>query len=261
METEEKYYSQKAITIATFFGGPLAAGYLIKQNFLNLGKEDQAKNAFLIGLLSTIFIFSGIIAIPEHISDKIPNALIPAVYTGIIYLIVNRIQGNELDEHKEKGGEFYSGWKATGIGAVCMVIILAVIMLVAFIAGDLSNNTGNFDAQAYDVEAAQFADNEAKALVVFNVIESANQDYLIKEFQKGKVLWKENLNIIKKLQTYEDIPLELIERNKRLIKYCELRLEHTDLIIKAISEDTERYVPEIEKTTAKIQTILDEFHQ
>lgn len=42
--SNKKLYSQKGISIATFFGGPLAAGYLIRQNFIALGKEPEVYN-------------------------------------------------------------------------------------------------------------------------------------------------------------------------------------------------------------------------
>ena len=101
MEENKKLYSQRAIGIATYFGGPLAAGILIRKNFINLNKERQGLNALIIGIISTFILFAGIFSIPENIIDKIPNALIPLVYTGIIYLIVEAIQGKDLKEFKE----------------------------------------------------------------------------------------------------------------------------------------------------------------
>lgn len=59
-----------------------------------------------------------------------------------IYLIVDRVQGQELKKHKEKNGQFYSGWKAAGIGAVCMVVILAGIFGYAFLSPDDFSDTG-----------------------------------------------------------------------------------------------------------------------
>lgn len=138
MEDTKKLYSQKAIGIATFFGGPLAAGYLVKKNYQSLGQESLGKKAFIIGIVSTLLLFAGVFSIPEHILDKIPNALIPAIYTGIIYLIVERLQGQDLKEPLENGRAFHSAWKAAGVGAISMLILLIFIATTAFIAADLS---------------------------------------------------------------------------------------------------------------------------
>lgn len=258
MEETKRFYSQRAITIATYFGGPLAAGYLVKKNYEALEQPDNARKSLIIGIVTTIMIFAGIFAIPEEIIDKIPNALIPLIYTGGIYLIVERVQGESLKNHKESGGEFYSGWKAAGVGAVAMLILAVGIAITAFIAGDLSNKQPDFDGATYDKEVARFVDNENKSLAVFDVIETQEPDYLIKEFSKGIVLWKENKKIVERMNSIENLPIKLKDQNTLLLKYCDLRIQHNEIIIKTISEDTDKYASEIEKIGFQINKILEE---
>lgn len=258
MEETKIFYSQRAITIATYFGGPLAAGYLVKKNYETLEQPDNARKSLIIGIVSTLLIFAGIFSIPEDIIDKIPNTLIPLIYTGIIYLIVERVQGESLKNHKESGGEFYSGWKAAGVGAIAMLILAAGIALTAFIAGDLSNSQPDFDAATYDKEVAKFVDNENKSIAVFNVIETQTPDYLIKEFSRGIVLWKENKEIVERLNSIENLPIKLKDQNTLLLKYCDLRIQHNEIILKAISENTDKYVSETERIGFEINKILEE---
>ena len=108
MEETKKLFPQRAIAIATYFGGPAAAGYLIIKNYESNNQEGNGKKVFIIGIISTLLIFAGIFSIPEHIIDKIPKAIIPAIYTAIIYLIVEKIQGQWLKEPKESGGECFA---------------------------------------------------------------------------------------------------------------------------------------------------------
>ena len=258
MESSTKFYSQTAITIATYFGGPLAAGYLVKKNYDTLEQPENGKKALIIGIVSTILLFIGIFSIPEPIIDKIPNALIPLIYTGIIYWIVERLQGEILKSHKESGGEFYSGWKAAGIGAIAMVILTASIFLSLMITGYLSNIQLNFDSETYDREIAKFSDNENKAIAVFNVIETQTPEYLVNEFNKALALWKENLAIVERLNEIENLPKEILDQNTKLLKYCELRIKHDELIVKAISENTDKYVSEIEQIWSEIDLVLSD---
>ncbi|MDP2058418.1 MAG: hypothetical protein Q8J97_01680 [Flavobacteriaceae bacterium] len=72
-ENTKKFYSQRAITIATYFGGPLAAGYLIKINYETLEQPDNAKKSLLYGIISTLLLFAVIFSIPEDILNKIPK--------------------------------------------------------------------------------------------------------------------------------------------------------------------------------------------
>ena len=137
-----------------------------------------------------------------------------------------------------------------------MVVWLVMVAGTAFIAGDLSKP--DFDTDTYDKEVAKFVENENKALIVFNVINSAEQQYLRKEFSKGIVLWEENKAIVKRLKTIENLPIELIKQNEKLLTYCDLRIQHNGIIIKAITEDTDRYVSEIDRIGLKINNILEE---
>jgi hypothetical protein len=258
MDIIKKFYSQRAITIATFFGGPLAAGYLVKKNFETLEQPGNGNKALIIGIVSTIFVFAGIFSIPEPVIDKIPRTLIPLIYTGIIYWIVDRIHGEILKLHKDSGGEFYSGWKAAGIGAIALLILIAGIALVAFIAGDLSKTQSDFDSVAYDKEVAKFVENENEAIAVFSEYETQKPSYLIKELSYGVILWKKNRAIVEKLDRIRNLPKKLHDQNTMLLKYCELRIKHNQLIIKAIIEDTDRYVSEIEQIGAAINQVLND---
>jgi preprotein translocase subunit Sss1 len=119
----KKLYSQSAIAIATYFGGPLAAGILIRKNSINLGREREGLGALIVGIIGTILLLWGIFQIPDTILDKIPNVLLPTIYTSIIFLIVEKMHGKILKKHKEEKHEFYSIWKATGIGLLCAVVL------------------------------------------------------------------------------------------------------------------------------------------
>jgi len=244
-------YSQRVISIATYFGGPLAAGILARQNFINLGKEQLGKNALIIGILSTILLFVGIFSVPDHIMDKIPNAVIPLVYTGIIYLILEKFQGSELKEHKENNRPFYSAWKATGIGAVCMLILLGGIFGYAFLSPD------DFDTKKYDNGIAKFNKNEEKALLLFSIIETNNPDKIIEHIDNvGLPAWQENLKLLDDLDNIEGLYDQLKNQNEILRQYSKLRIEAFELIKKSVKEDSNKYGREIEELNRQIDEIL-----
>jgi len=123
-EEKEKFklYSLRSIVAASFLGGPLAAGILVRKNSLNLGyREQEGLIALIVGIIATLLI----IILPLE-KGSIP-ALIPFIYAGITYLIVKKLHGKILKTHKEEGGEFYSGWKTLGIALICGVITIAGI--------------------------------------------------------------------------------------------------------------------------------------
>lgn len=244
-------YSQRAISIATYFGGPLAAGILARQNFINLGKKELGKNSLIIGIASTILLFVGIFSVPEEIIDKVPNALIPLIYTGIIYMIIEKYQGTELKEHKENNRPFYSAWKATGIGAVSMLILVGGIFGYAFLSPD------DFDAKKYDDGIVEFNKNEENALLLFSIIETSSQDEIIEHIDNvGLPAWKNNIELLDDLGKIEGLYDQFKKQNEVLRQYSKLRIESFELIRKAVEEDSNRYDRKIEELNLKIEEVL-----
>ena len=77
----QKIYKDKEIYVGTFLGGPLVAGYLMANNFKVFGESNKGKRTWMYTIITTIVIFGGIFLIPNI--DKIPNQIIPLIYTGI----------------------------------------------------------------------------------------------------------------------------------------------------------------------------------
>ena len=253
MEEEIKLYSQRAIAIATYFGGPLAAGILIRKNSLNLGREKEGLVALIIGIVSTILLFWGIFQIPEPIMDKIPNVLIPAIYTGIIYLIVEKIHGQILKKHKEEKNEFYSIWKATGIGLICAVVLFGGIFAYSYYG------TEDFDVKTYDTELKKFQDNESEAMKVFDMLNHSSK-YEIVSFieQIGIPKWRENIEILNKMSNIENLPEKLQKQNKLLLEYSTIRIEAYELMSKAVLNESSEYDEEIIKRHIRIEEMISE---
>ncbi len=128
----QKIFTNKAISVATFFGGPIAAGFLISKNYKIFGDENAARNSIFIGIISTVLLFAGILMIPEHIIDKIPQALIPGIYTAIIAGLVEKLQGQKIKDFLSENGQKASNWQAAGYGLIGLLIISTFILVLIF---------------------------------------------------------------------------------------------------------------------------------
>jgi hypothetical protein len=123
-----KLYKDRAIYIGTFIGGPLVAGYLASENFKKLGQPDKVKMTWIISISVTIIIFGGIFLIPNI--EKVPNFVIPLIYTGITQFLIHKFQGEAIKAHIEDGGETFSTWRAVWIGFVGLAILFVVIFAI-----------------------------------------------------------------------------------------------------------------------------------
>lgn len=245
-----KFYSQKTIAITTFLGGPLAAGYLIRENYLSLDEPKNGRNALLIGIVSTILLFVIIFSIPESIMAHVPNQIIPIIYTAIIFAVVEKIHGKILNQHKEKGHEFYSGWKAAGVGFVSLLILLSGLLGYAYLSTD------NEVYDKYEKELAVFSVNEAETLSFYDELGNKPSHVLLSRIDDFIIpKWQENIDIVNKTNAYENLPEELKAQNKLLLEYSNLRIKAFGILRKAIQEGSDKHV-ELEEVNLQIEQVL-----
>jgi hypothetical protein len=246
-----KFFSKKAIGIATFFGGPLAAGYLIRENYLSLNKPDEGKNALMIAIATTFLLFTGIFMIPESIMDKIPRQILPIIYTAIIYYIVDLKHGEILKLHEENGNSFYSGWKAAIVGFLSLLVICVFV----FIGIYSTSNDESLDL--YDTKMEVFYKNETESIEFYNHLDTKSNFALIKELDEMVIpKWEQNIKIIDEASKIADLPGEVKAMNVELKKYSRLRIKAFNLFKKAIKADTNAYTNELHKIHAEIDAQL-----
>ena len=252
-KTDILLYSQASIAIATFFGGPLAAGILVRRNFINLGNEQAGKHAVVIGIIFTILILGGVFLIPEPVLDMIPNVLIPSIYTAIIYFIVEKYQGAELKAHKTNNYPFYSAWKAAGAGLISLLIIAGVIVGGVFLMPD------DFDVAQYDDKIIRFEINEERASEVFFIIETNDTAEIISHIDNVVLpAWNENLKLVDELDSIEGLYEVFKQQNQIIRQYSATQIECFELIKKAFIEDTDKYDEQIYSLNDRIEELLNQ---
>ena len=124
-----KIFTNKAISIATFFGGPLAAGILISKNFKVFGNENAARNSIFIGIISTILLLTGGFFIPENNVLKSLQALIPTICTALVYFLVEKLQGQKIRDFLTNNGRTAPNRLAVGYGLLGFLTIVCFIII------------------------------------------------------------------------------------------------------------------------------------
>jgi len=230
-----KFYTLHSIFVASFIGSPAAAAILLRRNYLGLGKAKEAQLALIIGILSTIAIFAITLSLPEAIIDRIPNVVIPAIYTAVIYQIAKIKQGEALEKHKQQKGAFYSAWKAAGIGGIFLAGIGVLLVAYVFL------KPLDYDVDAYNKGIAAFTKNEEKALQLFTLMDDKNisKDSLINFTANTAIpLWQENIRIVDSMDTMEGLEPDLELTDRTLKEYCELRIQSYNLYLEYIRTDS-----------------------
>ncbi len=128
-----KLFSTGWMVAATFIGGPLAGFYLLSVNFRNLGRPQFAKTVLLKGILISVVFFSLIIFLPLEITDMIPKSFVPIFYSILMGIYADIRQGSDVRNHIKAGGKKHSGWKAAGVGIVCLFLTFLYILILGTI--------------------------------------------------------------------------------------------------------------------------------
>lgn len=259
---EYKLYTKNAILLATFLGGPPAAGFLMKTNFEKLGNKKFGNKVFWLCIIPLVLLLMILLFLPDNISDKVPRYIIPIISAFIIREVVKSYLDKQLEEHQQKNGQFYSGWSAAGIGALSMIIILAFAIAIAFTVEYVKNPISNENAEIYDKHMDEFQQLEAKAISILDSIEVKPYEITIQQIEEiGTPTWKAAKGVITKMDAIPDITDELKIQDQSLKSYCDLRIEQYELIGKALKENTNQYDRQLENLNATINKLLDNLNK
>jgi len=132
-QPEVPLYSIPSIALASFLGGPLAAGWLVSVNFRRLNDPKAARTAVFNGILATVALIGVMMALPPDWTSRVPGVTIPAIYTAAIWVLAERFQGRPLAAHFARGGRRHSPWRAVGvslIAALPMGLVLVGMVLI-----------------------------------------------------------------------------------------------------------------------------------
>jgi hypothetical protein len=127
-EEKPKIYTINSIRIATFLCGPLAAGYLVSQNYKAFDQREKVTITWIISAGALI----AIVALAAFTSsiERFPKVVFPLVYAWGTFLLVQKFQGEQMKEHFAAGGKTFTIWRALLAGLICLVVTLAVIVAI-----------------------------------------------------------------------------------------------------------------------------------
>jgi hypothetical protein len=91
-------YTEHAVWFCSLIGGPLAAGYIIAENFRVLNRPVKRRRTWWIIVAETLLIVLMTLIFDFEI------AVINAISTVLIFLCFHIFQGKEVDEYLAAGG-------------------------------------------------------------------------------------------------------------------------------------------------------------
>ncbi len=119
----KSFYSAGQVAWATLLGSWLAGSWLLAMNYRRLGDSGSASFSLLLGFLGTVLIF----VVAFYLPDDVPSLVLPIAYTLCMYLGVESLQGEALEKAIANGGTKGSGWVATGVGFLALILLCLIL--------------------------------------------------------------------------------------------------------------------------------------
>jgi len=130
---EVPLFSVPSIALASFLGGPLAAGWLISVNYRRMADLRSARNALIQAVLATAALVGLMVGLPAAWIEYLPGLTIPLIYTGLIWFLAERLQGRVLAAHFAQGGTRYSLWRAVLVSLMAALPVAVVLLLAGLL--------------------------------------------------------------------------------------------------------------------------------
>jgi hypothetical protein len=121
-------FDANSVSLATFFGTPVAGATLMAVNDRRLGVTARGVMILIAAILVTALdVFLGW-NIPQGFSAPIAILLVFAMQR-----IALRLQGTAVKDHVQRGGRLASKWSAFGVAVVFLVSIFAVVFFAIYL--------------------------------------------------------------------------------------------------------------------------------
>lgn len=247
-----KLYSDRAIYIASFFGSLIAAGILIRSNYVRLGHAQKGNKILgfcILMVLSVVGIFMFIPTDPGL--DKIINLVLSGFWILLTYFIMKAEHLELLTEHKNKGNGFRSFWNVVAVSLLGLGSVVAFIMLISPLVFSEAEEQLQDDLDSF----YQF---EANAMQVFDSLETGSQDQLLRMVKEKSLVNVARMDfVLNKIEYGDELDLSSQRQVELLKTYTALRRE-SFLTMKEIFEgnDSDSTMAVAEQQFVRIDSVL-----
>ena len=127
--SHNRFYSVKAITLATFFGGILAGGYMMAQNFKAVNDGRKARITWICVIMLIVFAIVSTI-LPAF--DKIPAIAYSAFYTIFTGSMARKYQSAFIEGHINAGSRYYTTIRVMMVTLISLILLVSLLLSVFY---------------------------------------------------------------------------------------------------------------------------------
>lgn len=155
------------------------------------------------------------------------------------------------------GYAFFPGLKKNDDPIMDHLLVAVLSVLVLLGSSFVYKSIKPYEVSRYEERMKEFAQTEMMALEMFKLPDNTPRSRLLYEIEyRGIYYWNENLKLIEEADRLY-LPEVIHARNKNIMEYCKLRIEHCNVLYRAVEENTDQYKTQIELLNKKIETMIN----
>jgi len=196
--------------------------------FLAMLTTNLINKAERKALLSSIIVFVGYSLFSGFTGEGVDNAAhIGGLASGIIIGFAFYPSLSKPDNEKLK------------TSSVILVAVASIFISLIAIRPMTGDSVRYRDIVRYEEGLTKFIQLEEKALAVYNLPQNTIVSVYMLEAEKGIEKWEESKTILNELYALK-LPKEDLHKCKKLIRYCNLRIESYNLIYNSLLYDSDK---------------------
>ena len=225
-----------SLTVSAGASGAIFGMYGIFLSMLttNLIEKETRK-----ALLTSIGIFVG-----YNLLNGVKGGIDNAAHIGglISGMIIGYVLIPGLKKPEKSNGKYVA------LGTAAFIVLLSSFIAIKKIPNDIVK---------YQEKIQEFISMEQTALTIFRKNYGTSNESRLQDIkQKGIDNWNRSLALLNEIEKF-DLPDVLHEKDKKLIAYCNLRIQSYQLMYKKYDENTDKYDDEIREDNRQIKDIID----
>jgi hypothetical protein len=123
-----RLYTPGQIRAGSFLGGPIAAAYLLRENFRALNRGPEARATVVWGVAFVV----GLMALLPFLPTRFPNYLIPILYSIAAGSVADKWQLQKQAIVDSGGYQIQSNWRVFGMALLSMIAFMLIVVLEIF---------------------------------------------------------------------------------------------------------------------------------
>lgn len=193
-------YDARAVTLATFFGSPIAGGILMAINYRRLGDAGKAAAAVIATIVAT-----GLAVLIGWNAPQSGASIIGIAMVLVTSVIARRLQGQDIAEHVKQGGQLGSRWRAFFLGILILALLVGGVFAATYAKEykpkiTIGTKDDVFYAGTATKEDAQTLGNKLKSIGTFtnqgaDVILTKGKDGTVVSFVVQEGIWDQPADV------------------------------------------------------------------